>query len=136
MAKQKAKIVGIKSTSFSKDRQNFDIEFQRDKGKTVTLEFSASALDDLILKLHHVEELAFLHDPESGPMPDEAQKFRFEEIDGVSTSWGHVGSQENFFLGLQVKGFMRWFALPADDVDDLVSVILDQKRKGNESGSH
>ncbi len=136
MAKQKAKISGIKSTSFPKDRQHFEIEFQRENGKVIELRFSVSALDELILKLQHIEELSFLHDPESGPMPDEPQKFRFEEIDGVSTSWGNVGSQENFFLGLQIKGFMRWFALPAEHVDDLVSMFLDQKKKGTESGSH
>ena len=137
MAKKSTKVTGISGIAFSGDRRKFWIKFRRENGGIAEIECPAPVLDDLILQLQDVEEKAFLHDPTSGAIQDEPEKFRFEEIEEVSTSFGNLDGEPTFFLGLKItKGFTRWFALPASYMEELSKRILDTPRVNTGRDSH
>ena len=105
-------ITGMENAIIAKDRSQFDIRFQTNKGK-VTMSISAAHLDTLITRLQELEYNASLLNPKIGLQPGEYAQIRAAIVDSCQVGNAVVNDTPSVLLGLKSAQVFRWFALDA-----------------------
>src|SRR5262245_43266047 len=107
------RLTGVEHAGFSADRSDFDIAFQADRG-LMAVHFSADHLDYLMAELTQLERAAATLDPVRGPAQEEAIPRRAILVDRGEVTTATMQDSRALLLGLQTRGFTRWYAVHAD----------------------